>query len=282
MLVDVGRFSLALCVVCAILLAGSAAAEPTQWPAVLDYSIGVSTDSASRLQLSAALSGPVGEDLGAKVSGWWVLMSDDNRAFLADAYLDYDRSPLYLALGRKHVVVGPAGVLVSPGVYGGEARVGWERLSLQALAGRLAFTPVTGGTRFTYAGARAPSDEGIRALRAALEVSEPGSARPAVVGLNLVDLLDDTGRSLDISVAATEWMSFFAEAARYGGVRAHAYGVRVRDQRLLGDPTRDTVVVLYHRKIPVGFVPAPHRHGPAPRHSGRPRRRSSSTRSPPR
>jgi len=239
-----------------VLLAATAACAETKWPTALDYSVGVSTNDDSRLQLWAAVSGPIAPDMSAKVGGWWITASDDNRAFVGDAYIDYSHFPLYAAVGRKYVPFGPAGLLVSPGVYGGELQLRWERITFQAIAGTLAFTPVTGGTRFTYAGNRTPSEESIRAGRVAVDLTEPGAAVPVRLAVNVVGVMHDTGSSLDLSIEPNEWLTLFAEAADFDDVNADVYGIRFSDQRLRPDATRHVIVVVYYRDVPVGFIPA--------------------------
>ena len=60
--------------------------------------------------------------------------SGDSKSFLADAYLDYTRDKVYLAVGQKFVAFGPAwGLLVSPGLRGGEVKV---ELTYDHLAGK--------------------------------------------------------------------------------------------------------------------------------------------------
>lgn len=247
-----------ICVLAAglMLVAVSAACGQTKWPAALSFSIGVSTDDTARIQTSAALLGPIGENLGAKVEGWWIAGGSESRGFVGDAYLDYNKAPVYLAGGRKLVVFGPAGILVSPGISGGEVKLDLDRISLQAIAGSLAFTPVTGGTRFTFAGNRSPSDEDIRAGRVELRLTDPASAVPVTVGLNALDLMDETGHSGDITIAANDWLTLFGESADFDGLEANAYGVRYSNLRLRADPTTYTMLTLYHRKVPIGFVPA--------------------------
>jgi hypothetical protein len=239
-----------------LLLATAAACAATQWPSALSYSVGVSSDETARAQMSAALSGALNENFGAKVGGWWVAGGDDNRAFVGDAYIDYRKDQLYLAGGRKFVPFGPAGVLVSPGITGGEVQLGSDRVSLQAIAGTLSFTPVTGGTRFTFAGNRGPADENITAGRVAFKLTEAGSATPAALGVNALRLLDETGWSGDLSVDLNKVWTVFGEAATFDDVNAHAYGIRWSDQSMQPDPTKYTMVTLYHRRVPIGFIPA--------------------------
>jgi len=239
-----------------LMLAASAVSAQTNWPSALNYSVGLSTDETARGQVSAFLSGPINESFGAKIGGSWITAGSDNRAFVADAYLDYREGPLYLAAGRKFVPFGPAGVLVSPGISGGEAQLNYDRVSIQAIAGTLAFTPVTGGTRFTFAGNRSPADEDITAGRIAFRLTESGAPAPVTVGVNALDLLDETGWSGDISIDANRWLNLFGESAEFDDISANVYGVRLSNQKSREDPSRYTMVVFYHRRIPVGFVPA--------------------------
>jgi hypothetical protein len=239
-----------------LLLVAGAASAAVDWPTSLSYTIGASTDETSRIQTSATLRGPIGPNLGLTLGGWWIAGGTNNRAFVGDAYVDYTKDPLYVAAGRKFVPFGPIGVLVSPGIWGGEVQYRHDRFTLQAISGTLAYTAVTGGTRFTYAGNRIPSDEGITAGRLAIALSDADSAVPATLGINYIDILDDTGKSADLSVDATKWLNLFGETADYDDVDAHAYGIRLSDQHSRSDPTSHTILVFYHRDIPVGFVPA--------------------------
>jgi len=239
-----------------VLLALASGMAAAQWPAAFDYTIGVTTEERSGIQLSGLLSGPISPEMSLKVGGWWVTRSSNNRAFVGDAYVDYTKAPLYLAVGRKYVPFGPAGVLVSPGISGGEAKLTYERVQIQAITGGLAFTPLTGGTRFTYSGNRAPSDENLTAGRVQIILTESGSDTPVVLGVNMLDILDDTGRSADISIAANKWLTLYGESAEYADVDASAYGIRISNEKTLTPPRLPTIAQFYHRKIPVGFVPA--------------------------
>ena len=238
-----------------LLLAASAACAQTQWPSLFSYTLSLSTDDTARYQVSASLSGPLGENLGAKVQGWWIEGTGDDRAFVGDAYIDYSRDPVYVAVGRKYVIFGPAGVLVSPGFFGGEAQLNLDRFTIQAITGTLQFTPGTGTTRFTFAGSRVPSDEDITAARLALTLTAPAARVPVTLGANWIDVLDDTGTSADISVGLTEWLTLYGEAADYEDSNAHVYGIRLSDASMRTDG-RAWILVYYHRDIEVGFVPA--------------------------
>jgi len=240
----------------ALLVATTPARADTKWPSALSYTVGVSTDDSARVQTSAFVYGPLDGGFGAKVGGWWVTGGSDNRAFLGDTYLDYQKGPVYLAGGRKFVPFGPAGILVSPGIYGGEARLECDRVTVQAISGSLAFTSVTGGTRFTFAGSSSPADQHVAAARVAVQFTQPNSETPVTIGGNVLHLLDKSGRSGDVSIGANECVSFFGEAAQFAGVHASAYGVRWSNQKTQRDPSRFTLAVLYHRRVPVGFEPA--------------------------
>lgn len=236
-------------------LAAGASAQ-TAWPTSGSYSVGVSSDEAARIQVNANAGSPIGEHFSARLGGWWVMGEDTSRAFVGDAYLDFTQDPIYLAAGRKYLVLGPAGALVSPGVFGVEAQWRTPRMTAQALAGTLAFTPVTGGTRFTYAGSRSPADESIRAARVEVRVTDPTAEVPVTVGLNLLDVLEDTGRSADFAVQVADWLTLFGEAARYDKVDASVYGIRASDLARHPGGIHATSVVLYRRNIPIGYVPA--------------------------
>ena len=139
-----------------LLLAASAACAQTTWPNLVSYAFSLSTDAATRYQASLALSGPAGENLGGKLEGWWTGGRGDYRAFLGDAYLDYEKDILYLAAGRKYVTFrqpeSPVGALVSSGILGAEVHVRTRRVTFQGILGSLAFMPGTSTTGFTFAG----------------------------------------------------------------------------------------------------------------------------------
>jgi hypothetical protein len=239
-----------------VLTLAVAACAETTWPSALSYSVGVSSDETAKIQTSAAFSGPLNENFGAKIGGWWIAGGTENRAFVGDAYIDYHKRELYLAGGRKFVPFGQVGLLVSPGIEGGEVKVGSDRVTLQAIAGRLAFTPVTGGTRFTFAGNRGPADENIVAGRLAFQLTEPPSTVGATLGVNALDLMDDTGWSGDLVIDANKWLALFGESASFNSVDAHVYGLRLSNQQLVKDPAEYTMLVLYRRDVPIGFLPA--------------------------
>lgn len=246
-----------LCVVGAVVLLGFAAVcAGATWPSAFRYSAGVSTDETARLQLYAALDGMFTDRWGAKLDGWWVTGGDDNRAFVGDAYLNYTGESIYAAGGRKYVPLGPAGVLVSPGIAGGEVQFHADRLTLQGLVGTLAFTPVTGGTRFTYGGSRAPADESVRAARLALELTDPEAENHVIVGGNWLDVLDDTGVSVDLTADLTSRFSLFGETADFADENAYVVGLRYSNQKVCEDPSCYTAVTLYQRRVPIGYVPA--------------------------
>lgn len=244
----------AVAMVAVIVAASVGSAAP--WPSSLSYTAGVSTDETARLQFSASLQGMFAEQWGAKVGGWWVTGGDDNRAFVGDAYLNYTGQSVYAAAGRKYVPFGPAGVLVSPGIAGGELQFHQDRLTLQGIAGTLAFTPVTGGTRFTFGGSRAPADESMRAVRVALELTDPAAVNHTILGGNWLDLMDDTGVSVDFSADLNTRFTLFGETADFADENAYVVGLRYSNQKLCVDPAKYTMVTLYQRDIPVGYVPA--------------------------
>ncbi len=260
-----------------LLLAASPACAQTVWPNLVSYTFSLSSDATARYQASLALSGPVGENLGGKLEGWWTGGGDDHEAFVGDAYLDYDKDILYLAAGRKYVTFrqpeSPVGVLVSPGILGAEVQVRTERVTFQGIVGGLAFMPGTSTTGFTFAGTPSgvcgpwcsaiptagrrdsqPLDEDILALRAAGQLTKTGAVTPVALGLNWVDLADETGGSVDVSVGVTKWLTLYGEAARCGG-DAHVYGIRLSDTDFRTDG-KATILVWYHRDIADGFVPA--------------------------
>ncbi len=217
-----------------LLLAVAGAGADTQWPSLFRYTLSLSSDETARYQTSASLSGPIAENMSAKVEGWWIGGEGDDRAFVGDAYLDFKRNPVYLAGGRKYTVFGPAGVLVSPGIFGGEVKFDTDGWTLQALAGTLQFTPGTGTTRFNFTGARAPSDESITAVRVARVLTPVGAAVPVKIGVNWVDVVDDTGTSVDAEIGALRWLTLYGEAADYDDANANLYGVRLRSSSVTG------------------------------------------------
>jgi len=241
-----------------LLLAASAACAQAQWPSLASYTLSLSTDETARYQTSLGFSGPIGENLGLKLEGWWIGGRGDDRAFVGDAYVDYDKDVVYVAAGRKYVPFGPpgipVGVLVSPGIFGAEVQLRAERVTLQGIVGTLQFTPGTGTTRFTYAGKRAPADEDIRAVRISAQLTEPNAVTPVTLGVNWIDVADETGSSIDASVGVTEWLTLYGEAADCEG-DGHVYGIRLSDATMRTDG-KATIFVWYHRDIDIGFVPA--------------------------
>jgi hypothetical protein len=268
-----------LTVLIALLLAAGTACAQTVWPNLVSYAVSLSSDAATRYQASLALSGPVGENLGAKLEGWWTGGGDDDQAFVGDAYLDYDRGALYLAAGRKYVTFrqpeSPVGVLVSSGILGGEAQVRAGRVTFHGIVGGLAFMPGTSTTGFTFAGmppgvcaggscgptipvagrrGSAPLEEDILALRATGQLTAPGAVTPVALGVNWIDVAEETGGSIDASIGVTKWLTLYGEAARCGE-DAQVYGLRLSDMELRTDG-KATFLVWYHRDIDEGFVPA--------------------------
>jgi hypothetical protein len=238
-----------------VLLVASSACAETKWPSLFRYTVSLSSDDTARYQTSAGVSGPLTDYVSAKIEGWWIGGTADDRAFVGDAYVDFDRSPLYVAAGRKYVIFGPAGVLVSPGIFGGEGRIDINRVQLQVIAGTIAFTPGTGATRFTFAGNRAASDESMTAVRLAVPLTSPAARVPVTIGGNWLDVLDDSGTSIDVEIGALPWLTLYGEAADYDDADAHVYGIRLSDTALRNDG-RAWILVWYNRDIEVGFVPA--------------------------
>ncbi len=236
------------------LVAGAAGAE-TKWPSLFKYTVSLSSEDTARYQLSAGFSGPIADYMSAKIDGWWIGGTADNKAFVGDAYVDFNRSPIYLAGGRKYIPFGPAGVLVSPGLLGGELGLDINRWELRAIAGTIAFTPGTSTTRFTYAGTRVPSDEGMTAVRLAIPLTRPEARVPVTLGGNWLDVLDDTGTSVEVQIGLESWLSLYGEATDFGDENAHVYGVRLSDAHLRDDG-KAWIFVFYNRDIPIGYVPA--------------------------
>ncbi len=260
-----------------LLLSASATCAQTRWPSLVSYAFSLSTDTATRYQASVALSGQAGENLGGKLEGWWTGGGGDYRAFVGDAYLDYEKDILYLAAGRKYVTFRqpevPVGALVSSGILGGEVQVRAGRVTFQGILGNLAFMPGTSTTGFTFAGtpsgicgpwcstipatgrrSSAPLDEDILALRVTGQLTDPSARNPVALGVNWVDVAEETGASIDMSVAVTKWLTLYGEAAHCVG-DARVYGIRLSDTALRTDG-KETIVVWYFRDIADGFVPA--------------------------
>jgi hypothetical protein len=238
-----------------VLLAATAASAQTHWPSLFRYTVSLSTDDNAAYQVSASLSGDIGDDFEAKLEGWWIGGRGDDHGFLGDAYVGYDHSPVYVAAGRKYVPFGPAGVLVSPGLEGGELRLGVGPATVQVITGSLAFTPGTGTTRFTFGGLQAPADEDVTAVRVGAPLTRPDARIPVTIGGNWIDLMDDDGWSVDGTVGLNEWLTLYGEGADFGDENAHAYGFRLSDAQLRADG-KAWIFVFYHRHIDVGFVPA--------------------------
>ena len=75
------------------------------------------------------------------------------------------------------------------------------------------------------------------------------------VGVNAIDILDDRGTSVDLSIDASQRVTLYGELAEYGDQNAHVYGIRLSDMNTRSDG-RGTILVCYQRSIDIGFVPA--------------------------
>jgi hypothetical protein len=245
--------SAVLCLIALALVSGVACAGQP-WPSLMTYTLAVTTDEFSRYQLSLGFTGPISDKMSAKIEGWHIGGKGDDRTFVGDAYLDYKQKPLYLAAGRKYIPFGPLGVLVSPGLWGGEVKLDFDRFAFQALAGQLAFTPGTSTVRVNMVGSRTPSDEDVVAVRGALTLTEPDAAMPVKVGLNWTDVDDETGSSVDLEIGLNKELSIFGESASCGE-EANAYGIRWSDAAKRSDG-KVWIVSFYERNIDPGFVPA--------------------------
>jgi hypothetical protein len=141
-------------------------------------------------------------------------------------------------------------------MFGGHLKVDLDRWELQVLAGTLQFTPGTSsGTRFNFFGVRAPSDEGVTAARVGAALTGPDAPVPVKLGVNWLDVLDDTGSSVDVEIEASKWLTLFGESADYGEENGNAYGIRWSDAKTRSDE-KVWIVVFYHRDIDIGFVPS--------------------------
>ena len=79
---------------------------------------------------------------------------------------------------------------------------------------------------------------------------------PTTVGLNLLELDSDHGQSGDISFQATDWLTLFGEVADFDGVSAHAYGVRMSNQKHVKNPSHHSLLSIYECRVPIEFRPA--------------------------
>ena len=77
---------------------------------------------------------------------------------------------------------------------------------------------------------------------------------PVKLGVNWLDVLDDTGSSVDVEIGATKQVTLFGEAADFES-NGNAYGVRWSDAATRADE-KVWILVFYHRDIEIGFVPA--------------------------
>lgn len=238
----------------------SAGAAPA--PSALDVTLGVSSDDAGPIQMSASLSGGMMDEVGYKIGGWLVTGSGDSKSFLADAYLDYTRDEVYLAVGQKFVAFGPAwGLLVSPGLRGGEVKVELPRTTLQVISGRTEFTPVTGeGPRWTPSplfpvGSVRP-EEDLTAARVEFDLSPPFRALPLQVGVNGLRTIGETGVSGDLEIGLSRKLTLFGESAHFDGVHAWAAGLTLNELGPVFGTTRATSGVLIYRDVPDDYAPA--------------------------
>ena len=254
--------TVALVAVVAALLGGWGVAGAAVAPSALDASFGLSTDDAGPIQLSAFVQGGISEVVGYRLGGWLVTGSGDTHSFLADAYLDFKGPKFYLAGGQKFVPFGPAGgVLVSPGIRGGEAKFDLPWLTLQVITGRTQFTPVSGGgPRFTPSplfpsGAVRPKED-MTGARAQFTLTPAKSILPVKVGVNLLDVLHRTGLSGDGEFSLLPNLKAFAEYARFRGVSAWAAGFSVTGLGKAFGTDRYTSAVVFYRRIPDDYAPA--------------------------
>ncbi len=247
---------LLLCALAVAVLAAGEARADTKWPSMMRYTLSVSTAEDARYQASLGFWGPINKDktMNAKVEGWWIGGGGDTRAFVGDAYIDYDRKPIYLAGGRKFIMFGP-GVLVSPGIFGGQLKLDADRWEIQVLSGTLQFTPGVGTTRFSFFGARQPSDIGVTAARVAAPLTASDAKVPVKLGVNWLHVQGDSGDSVDLEVGATKLLTIFGEAASFDDASAKVYGVRWSDAAKRHDP-KVWIVSVYWRDIDIGFVPS--------------------------
>lgn len=231
-------------------------------PSALDLSLGVTTDENAPIQLGAFVYGDISDVIGYRVGGWLVTGSGDSHGFLADAYLDFKAPRVYVAGGQKFVVFGPAGgVLVSPGIRGGELKLDLPGVDLQVVTGRTQFTPVSGaGPRFTPSqlfpeGTVRPKED-MTAARAEFRLATAAGLIPVKAGVNLLDTLSDTGWSGDLEFPIFSMASLFGEYARFRGVDAWAAGLSLRDLRKAFRTERPTTAVIFYRQIPSDYAPA--------------------------
>ncbi len=95
----------------------------------------------------------------------------------------------------------------------------------------------------------------MTAVRLAVPLTTPGARVPVRLGGNWIDVLDDSGTSLDVEIGALSWLTIYGEAADYEDANAHIYGIRLSDAGLRDDG-KAWILVYYHRNIDIGFVPA--------------------------
>ncbi len=231
-------------------------------PQALDITFGVTTDEVGRFQTSASLSGGLTEAVGYKIGGWLVAGSGDTKTFLADAYLDFKQEKFYLAVGQKFVAFGPAGgLLVSPGILGGEASLQLPRATFQLVTGTTQFTPVTGGgPRWTpspiYPPGTVQSEEEMTAARVQFDLSSSSRPLPLKVGVNGLRILGETGLSGDAELGLSRGMKLYGESAHFDDVRAWVVGVALTELGPLFGTTRPTSAVLFYLDVPGDYAPA--------------------------
>ena len=250
---------LAIFVIIAVAGLGSGLAAAADPPA-LDLTLGVSTDDTAPIQTSAHLSGSLTDLVGYRIGGWLTTGSGDSHGFLGDAYLDFKGPGIYAAGGQKFVVFGPAGgVLVSPGIRGGELKVDLSRVRLQVISGRTEFTPVTGGGPRISPGfplGTVRPEEDMTAARVEFTLTPLTALLPLRVGVNFLDTLDEEGFSGDAELPLLPKVTAFGEYARFDSVGAWAAGVRFNDLRKVFGTSRATSAMLLVRDIPDGYAPA--------------------------
>jgi hypothetical protein len=244
----------------ALLVCGQlASADRGIWPTQIDFGIGVTSRSDSRLQVMAEGSGTAGEDLTLRIGGWLVHGDGSTTGHLSNAYVGLDKPNFYAAAGQKFVVFGPAGLMVSPGARGAEVVLKGSPISLQLLGGRTQFTPPTG-----HCGRTTPNlepgfgedREHKEFFAARVEYDLPRGVSHTYLGLNTLWASSRNGVSADVETPAGEGRTLYGEISSFDSDGAELVGMRFPDVGKYFDTTKETTLDVFWRRIPEDYYPS--------------------------
>jgi hypothetical protein len=233
------------------------------WPVRVDTFIAFASRRNARLQLAAEGRGRLSHGLSLRVGGWLLSGTGSGvrgtRGYLGNAYVGMNRSKYYLAAGQKFVVFGPAGLMISPGMRGGEAVLKGQPITLQLLGGRTQFSPLAGTADRTTPnndpvfGSKRPRRD-FTAMRA--EYDFPRGDHHSYAGLSSLWMDSKTGVSVDVETPFTNDRTFYAEVSSFNSVNAEVAGVRFNQFRRYLHTDRETVLNVYWINVEDNYLPA--------------------------